>query len=342
MQTRLNFPRSLLVFVFGAGLLLAGLSASARQSLAQHAAPRHQMPSDNPARRDLLPLVSASQQGPSGSSASVKVGPKGGALALDGFQVTIPPNLLPEPVTLTVHRLPSQAGEVAQVLDPSRFRAIGPVFEFETSFLATTPLTLTLAYADDEIPAGFQAANLGILTRTTPRPESLANANPQHAFFSPWPATVAAKARTVQLAIFGSGAFQVVAMAAPLIVYEEPSFEPDQVDAGAAAPQAASSQIFQVVFVDTPDDADALKNEIMGALRRSWRTFVLDKSFEARASRVTVKVQTLGDCGQADFPATIVVYPSGSCHLPTTVAHEYFHLIQILVLESRFVVGPGR
>jgi hypothetical protein len=161
-----------------------------------------------------------------------------------------------------------------------------------------------------------------------PRPEAAANA--QSAFFSPWPATVDTAAHTVQLAILGSGTYQVVALAEPLLVYEEEALEPEQLQAAALdeALQPTDPQIFQLVFVDTPEDSEALKNEIVDALRSTWRTLVLRKDFEAKASRVTVMVQRIADCGQAHVPATIVVFPAGSCHLPATLAHEYFHLIQ--------------
>ncbi|OEU64979.1 MAG: hypothetical protein BBJ57_09060 [Desulfobacterales bacterium PC51MH44] len=295
------------------------------------------------------------------AGARLEVGPEGGMLRFDRFEVTVPPDVLAEPVEISVTELPSQAEEVAKDLDPARAQPIGPAFQFEAPFFSNEPLTLSLSYDENDIPPGFEAQNLAILIRLKGYPEFFGSMSMRESpivMFVPLPAQVDEQNRKVQVHIFAGGTFQIVALAEPLEVFEVASLDtkpqhlfkrafarlmmllnPFSVKEAIAQPQVPLNP-FRVIFWEVPanwtlTDRDKFKADILAGLNSAYQKLVLEKGFPAPLAQVTVHVRKIPGLHMAEVsswsPLYIVIDPFKEPIKPiqSLMAHEYFHVIQM-------------
>jgi hypothetical protein len=287
---------------------------------------------------------------------TIDIGSEGGTLQLGSFEVVIPPGFLPYNITLAVTELPSQAYEVSQQLDPARYHPISLAYKFSVPFLSNEPLTLSLAYQDNEIPEGFEAQNLAVLVRIVGYPEYFDSECPEEIIrFVPLPAQVNQTDRIVQTEIYGSGTFQIVALDAPLpqesTVATSPSITNSSATEHVLAEATQTLDHFRVLFMEAPsswtlEDRNQFQSQILEGLNAAYDKLVVEKGFTAPTATVWVYAKIDSESENlahtfASDPLRIMVDPSkwekdpntgvfygGELSLRNTMVHEYFHLIQ--------------
>lgn len=256
---------------------------------------------------------------------TMSVGPAGGDVVLGRLRVSIPAGLLPQGVDVSILELPTLEGVAP--LDAARFRAIGPAYRVDVPVRAGDPFDLVLSWLDAEVPAGFAAANLGVMWRVEPLveepvPDQLAVA------LVPTAAAVDLAGHTLQADIGGSVVVQAVAMAGPILTAGTAAARP------MAGPQAAPPPLVIVSFDDPPPDPTAYGDAVRAAVAAAFDTLIVQRGFPAPGKHLTV-VTTLGISVNAGvsktMPQVILINPSRVplSDVGATIAHEYFHVIEL-------------
>ena len=184
-----------LVLLLGVSILLATGSCSIDNSV--------NPPSEDPSEGD-----------------GVQIGNEGGTVTLGDASVTVPAGYLPESLPFKLTGKNSFAQDVEYTLDPSAYQPMGAAYQFDTPLRSSVPLTLTISYDDQDIPQGFDAANLGVVQRFTGYPERLGGneRSPRQPVvrYLPLSTVVSPESGTVTFELFGRGTYQLMAMSEPI------------------------------------------------------------------------------------------------------------------------------
>jgi hypothetical protein len=295
--------------------------------------------------------------------ASLPIDSAGGTLLLNRFELVVPPGVLGDPIDTVVKELPlqtdgqpSQAAEIAQDLDDTRFRPMGPAYRFEAPFLSDMPMTLTLSYEDSEIPSGFDPQNLAVLVRM----ESIGDTFDEEedtadwiVLFGPMPSQVDQLNHEVSIDVYGPGTFQVVAQAQPLEVSQGGAAAAGQAQTTLAAEQDAAMQLQTlptcptspqtsfVIWVDpvpatwTPGQKDQYNQRIHKALDCAYHHLVTLRGFVDPNIPPTVLIKKTEEFLATTSPRSLLITldpnrvpPDSNMPVETIIVHEYFHTIQ--------------
>ncbi|MHC4213385.1 MAG: hypothetical protein ACYSWP_08450 [Planctomycetota bacterium] len=299
---------------------------------------------------------------------SLPIDSAGGTLLLNRFELVVPPGVLGDPIDTVAKELPlqtdgqpSQAAEIAQDLDDTRFRPMGPAYRFEAPFLSALPMTLTLSYEDSEIPGGFDPQNLAVLVRMESIGDTFEEEQENTAdltvLFGPMPSQVDQQNHEVSIDVYGPGTFQVVAQAQPLEVYEggaasgqSHSTLVTEQDAGIqlhTLPTCPPSpELSRIIWVDpapphwTPVQKDQYIQRIFDGLDCAYHHLITLQGFVNPDKPPTVLLKNtkkhvayfaVGSFVTILDPYKIDPYkvpPDFKHPVETVIVHEYFHSIQ--------------
>jgi len=265
-----------------------------------------------------------------------QIGNEGGTVTLGNISITVPAGYLPESLPFTLTELKSFTLDASYTLDPTTYQPMGTACRFDTPLRSGVPLILTVSFKAEDIPSGFDAANLGVIQRVTSFPEAVAEGSrslPQpEVHHIPLPAMVSPESGTVTFEVFGGGTYQLVAMSEP------PETYPFAIETGGmktTGAMGASEAKFEIVHLKTPaggpDGYNMLVEEAIRAAYAKYQSmgFTLPQGI---VRIVVVEFEDSLDCGSVppDDPLRIELnYRLATPEIiRRTVPHEYFHCIQ--------------
>jgi len=289
--------------------------------------------------------------------ASASIDESGGKVSQGSGEVTVPAELVPEPVTVELTELPSMEEAAQRVLGDDRFTTIGKAYDVSMPVKAGTAIDIAVTASD---AVGKDPKSLGWLVRLVGRPE-IPPTDPPVPSRAPWvgyvvlPVTQVDGDGTAHGEIFARQRFQLVELATPLNVE---SFSIDgAVDASqaSAVPEIAAKappapQPANVVFWnDSPELGNAkFADAVREGVRESYQILVKQMGFVAPLGQLKVVVGGVpndGWVGSVSFyePLTIQLIHTMKTQeqIMKVVAHEFFHLIQNTNQNEASELGYG-
>ena len=264
---------------------------------------------------------------------SEAIGSEGGAVTLADISVAVPADYLPESVQFTLTEIPSLTVPAAESLDVSQFQLFGAAYRFDTPLRSTEPLTVTFSYDPADIPAGFTAEHVGVVTRAVGLGEALADAPREmplmEARYAPEPVTPGSEPNTVQFETFHGGTYQLVAMAAPLDVT---TFAEVPKTSGKAK-TVPSVRIVHLDPWDVDPQGTSMDQLLQEGFSRTYQAYA-GLGFRLPPDEFTFVIQRV----KPTLWGWVPVSDYGRVHLNArtpsqeqlwkTIAHECFHVIQ--------------
>lgn len=283
----------------------------------------------------------------------------GANLQLGKFNIDVPQGVVTSNTLLEVFEVPSQVQQIDPSLDLLRFQPFGNLYRLVTPINSDIPLTLTLSYDKNDIPAGFSAANLAIISRSTNGIGSGIRGHAPSVKLTPLPATVDEAKQTVTFQVYGSATVQLAASSEP-VEYVMPesnsamTANTEQNDTMAADIMTTIPQFdFVANYIPseiTLDNWFSYLNEATEALHKAYDIFVTQQGYRA-PKRVTVVFEKFPEYnndsnGYVSFDSPRLIHINFesdnfplihdnssfghgiSPSLKASLVHEYFHVLQ--------------
>jgi len=268
---------------------------------------------------------------------TVQIGNDGGTVTIGDATITVPAGYLPYALPFTLTKVKSFAQDATYTLDPAAYQPMGIAYQFDTPLRSSVPLTLTIYFETEDIPQGFDVANLGIVQRVTSYPEALGSNEPSvpqpEVHYLPIPAMVSLDSGTVTFELFEGGTYQLAAMSEVPETYE---FSIETGGMKTAGAMGTSKLDFVISHSVRPVmDPATFDKSVEDAIRKSYAKYEsMGFSLPQGTIRIVVMQFRGGDVtvyGSVPRNNPLRIQLSSKLNataIPYTVAHEYFHCIQ--------------